>query len=221
MGSEEGPCYVIKRWKRDFTHKPPHEQFNFLNEALSLHLPVTRPVGWGTDHSGRSILATDYGGQPVNSPSDQELAVFAFALAKIHKAPIQSIQLQAPKNNQVFLEELLENQFPGLDSQHDILRIMKYLRKNIPAEHFSLIHGDYNLGNLLLKDDRLAVIDWTTSRIGDYRYDLAWSGFLLWIYRNEHSRTVFFRELSKSQRDHYGLAGICFFLNCWQRFAGF
>jgi aminoglycoside phosphotransferase (APT) family kinase protein len=191
VGLDESPNYVFKRWKSGFRHNP-QEQFDFLNTAKSVNLPVTRPVGWGRDASGRGILATEYGGKPVQHPSQEQLEFISSTLAAIHNTPIQFFQLHEPKDNLVFISELFARRFPHLHKHPDIHRITEMLRKTVPVANFSLIHGDFNLGNILFKGDRLSVIDWTDAQIGDYRYDLAWSSFLLWIYGNEQLQSIFF-----------------------------
>ena len=38
-----------------------------------------------------------------------------------------------------------------------------------------LVHGDFRLGNLVWRDDRIAgILDWETARIGDPLFDIAW-----------------------------------------------
>ncbi|MFB6363474.1 phosphotransferase family protein [Paenibacillus elgii] len=54
-----------------------------------------------------------------------------------------------------------------------------------------LIHGDFNLGNILDNDGRFTIIDWTNAQLGDARYDLAWSNFLIHIYNGEMLASAF------------------------------
>jgi len=198
------PAYIIKRWRRDFAPlRTPQEQFDLLDKARSLNLPISRAVGWGADASGRGILATDCDGEPLKTPTLEQIEVFASALSVIHDAPFKEFGFETPKDNRSFLKDLIgtRSQFPGLDSlsHSDIRAVLEQLIEFAPSEKFSLIHGDYNLGNLLFKGTQFSVIDWTTSRVGDFRSDLAWSSFLLWIYQNEQYRMRFIESYARSR----------------------
>src|SRR5690606_37613875 len=48
-----------------------------------------------------------------------------------------------------------------------------------------LIHGDYNMGNVLANEEGYVLIDWTNAQLGDARYDSAWASYLLRIYNGE------------------------------------
>ncbi len=210
VGHEKSPSYVFKRWKKDFAQKQK-EQFDFLNVAVQANLPVTQPVGWGVDASNRGILATKYGGEPVQNPSKEQLDIFTSTLSAIHNISFKGFKLQEPKDNQAFISKLLDRKFLRLDSQPDIYPISEKLRESIPLGQFSLIHGDYHIGNILLKGSRLSVIDWTDAQIGDYRYDLAWSSFLLWIYGDEQSQTVFLDSYLKARETKIDRSEYIFF----------
>jgi aminoglycoside phosphotransferase (APT) family kinase protein len=59
----------------------------------------------------------------------------------------------------------------------------------IKQEH--IIHGDFHLRNILEKNDRYTIIDWTNGQLGDPRYDFAWSLTLKKIYVSERYAYVF------------------------------
>ena len=54
--------------------------------------------------------------------------------------------------------------------------VLGWLEANAPeTDRFSLVHGAYRTGNLLIHDDRVsAVLDWETPVIGDPMYDVAY-----------------------------------------------
>ncbi len=57
--------------------------------------------------------------------------------------------------------------------------IIAWLQKRsgeVTCQSLSLVHGDFHLDNILIRDDGTAyVIDWTGTDISDYRFDLAWT----------------------------------------------
>lgn len=54
-----------------------------------------------------------------------------------------------------------------------------------------VIHGDFNLGNILEENGQYTVIDWTNGQLGDPRYDLSWACLLLRIYMSESKSLTF------------------------------
>jgi len=54
-----------------------------------------------------------------------------------------------------------------------------------------IIHGDFNLGNILEENGQYTVIDWTNGQLGDPRYDLAWACLLLRIYLSDSKSLTF------------------------------
>ncbi|MGQ8872558.1 phosphotransferase [Paenibacillus sp. TSA_86.1] len=66
-------------------------------------------------------------------------------------------------------------------------------RVQIRQKH--LIHGDYNLGNIVEMNGKYTIIDWTNGQYGDPRYDMAWSFFLITIYNGEKYGEFYQAEL--------------------------
>jgi aminoglycoside phosphotransferase (APT) family kinase protein len=57
-----------------------------------------------------------------------------------------------------------------------VLAWLEERRGEISRQHLSVVHGDFHLENVLMRDDgMLFVIDWTGTKISDYRFDLAWT----------------------------------------------
>jgi aminoglycoside phosphotransferase (APT) family kinase protein len=49
-------------------------------------------------------------------------------------------------------------------------------RSEVPCARLAVVHGDFHRNNILLRADGAAfVIDWSNVRLGDFRYDLAWT----------------------------------------------
>ncbi|MEO7021085.1 MAG: phosphotransferase [Ktedonobacteraceae bacterium] len=57
--------------------------------------------------------------------------------------------------------------------------VIEWLEKRyqeVPCQRLSVLHGDFHLNNLIMRDDgTLFVIDWTGTGVSDYRFDLAWT----------------------------------------------
>jgi aminoglycoside phosphotransferase (APT) family kinase protein len=69
----------------------------------------------------------------------------------------------------------------------------------------TFIHGDFNLGNILVDHTSYTMIDWTNAQMGDRRYDLSWAGFLLRIYSGtqlyQSFLNTYLKEIPTSSED--------------------
>ncbi|MBG9388058.1 phosphotransferase family protein [Caenimonas aquaedulcis] len=66
----------------------------------------------------------------------------------------------------------------GEDGAHPQMHYaQRWLEANAPqAEHVTVVHGDYRVGNFLQQDGRItAILDWETVHLGDPHEDLAWA----------------------------------------------
>ncbi len=71
-------------------------------------------------------------------------------------------------------------------------------REQVPCLRPSLVHGDFHPGNLLLRDDGLAVvIDWSQLNISDFRFDLAWTLLLVGSYEGVKWRNRILHEYER------------------------
>lgn len=64
----------------------------------------------------------------------------------------------------------------GVDVDPVLTDVVGWLEANAPStDDFTLVHGAYRTGNVLIDDDRVtAVLDWETQVIGDPMYDVAY-----------------------------------------------
>jgi aminoglycoside phosphotransferase (APT) family kinase protein len=55
---------------------------------------------------------------------------------------------------------------------------MRWLQQNAPvADHITVVHGDYRVGNFLQVNGRItAILDWELVHLGDPHEDIAWAG---------------------------------------------
>ena len=71
-----------------------------------------------------------------------------------------------------------------------------------------MIHGDYNLGNILDNwtfTDTYTIIDWTNGQYGDPRYDMAWSVFLITVYNGRSYGDMYRAQFARSASYAYTL----------------
>jgi aminoglycoside phosphotransferase (APT) family kinase protein len=175
------PEYVLKVWNKGFTADA---------KARQAGLPVPRSVGWGRDEGGHQILATRFAGYPIDRPTDEQIRRCAHLLAQVHATPVGGFEC-AGYGHEDPLDYLLTRYFPRLEHHPDIAAILEQLKAAIPRREAGLIHGDYNLGNVLVAGERMTIIDWSNAHVGDIRYDTAWASTLLWIYGQPHHASVF------------------------------
>jgi aminoglycoside phosphotransferase (APT) family kinase protein len=59
----------------------------------------------------------------------------------------------------------------------DLLPVVEWMQDHaVTTTEACLIHGDYHGMNIIVRDEKeLVTIDWNSARIGDYRFDLAYS----------------------------------------------
>jgi aminoglycoside phosphotransferase (APT) family kinase protein len=64
----------------------------------------------------------------------------------------------------------------GVEPDPVLTDVICWLQANAPStDRFTLVHGAYRTGNVLIHDDRVsAVLDWETEVIGDPMYDVAY-----------------------------------------------
>jgi aminoglycoside phosphotransferase (APT) family kinase protein len=174
---------VCKIWNR--TSKPdPIIQYRLLQFLPNYNIPVSEVYGCGTDTSGNPLLVTSFGGFPLVEEEGYDIDIFAKLLAEIHNVPVINLGLFTPEEDEVHTK-LVQYFFPMINQHSDIKDVIEIIVRNLQADKLTLIHGDYNLGNIVHVNKRYCLIDWTNAQISDRRYDFAWASFLIKIYNNE------------------------------------
>lgn len=177
--------FVLKVWNK--SSKPDiHFQYRLLKVLFEQGVPVPKPLGWGINPDGDKVLLTTFDGAPilkVNGKKMTELAKILSSIHQIHPKEIGDIQL--PKYN------FIDYFFPRVREHHDIYQALIFLVQNVQIKQEQIIHGDFHLRNILEKNDRNTVIDWTNGQLGDLRYDFAWSLILQKIYVSDRYASVF------------------------------
>lgn len=74
----------------------------------------------------------------------------------------------------VWAKRVSDQLLPGVFDP--VIAWLQERRAEISCQRLSILHGDFHLENVLIRDDgTLFVIDWTGTNLSDYRFDLAWT----------------------------------------------
>lgn len=177
--------FVLKVWNK--SSKPDISfQFRLLNVLFERGLSVSKPLGWGINPNGDKVLLTTFDGMPVLNVNEKKMTKIAEILSRIHQTRVDEIgNIQLPKY------DFVEYFFPRVREQADIYNALISLIQITQIKQEQIIHGDYHIRNIMENNDRYTIIDWTNGRLGDSRYDFAWSLTLLKIYVSERYAYVF------------------------------
>jgi len=87
-------------------------------------------------------------------------------------------------------------------------RALLWLREHAPlAPRVSIVHGDYRLGNFIVRDGRLvAILDWELVHLGDPLEDLGWICLRPWRGRSPYMASLI--ERAELYRLYESLTGI-------------
>lgn len=176
---------VLKIWNQQA--KPDVEaQYQLLQFLLAKGIAVSKPMGWGVLDNEDQVLLTTFDGTALTNMNKKKIVQTATLLSAIHHVKItESEYALLPKY------DFVDYFFPDVATYPDISDILYHVMPMITLEQNRVIHGDFHLGNILNKQDRYTVIDWTNGQLGDARYDVVWSMTLQKIYISERYAEVF------------------------------
>ncbi|EJW19326.1 aminoglycoside phosphotransferase family protein [Paenibacillus alvei] len=178
--------YVLKIWSRD--SKPDIRlQYQVMNMLHERGISVSKPIGWGINASGHSVLLTTFDGDPLRDGNAHTMREIANLLDHIHRISPEEIDRHTRLPRYNFRDYF----FPGMHEYPDLYPLLEQLVELASPTHKRIIHGDFHLGNIVEQQGRLTVIDWTNVQLGDPRYDFAWSLTLQQFYIPEHFAEVF------------------------------
>ncbi|WP_334073376.1 aminoglycoside phosphotransferase family protein [Paenibacillus sp. A14] len=190
----EHGAYVLKIWNKD--SKPNvGKQYHLLFELYNKGIRVSKPYGWGTDVNQNPVLLTSYDGVPISKLDKSKLKKIVHMLVQVHNYHVSRDITSIPKH------DFVAYFFPRLEQHQDLKNSLVRLLDRIELRQDRFIHGDYNLGNILEHQDKLTVIDWTNGQLGDIRYDIAWSVFLMRVYAGERYGRMYASEFRASTPD--------------------
>ncbi len=169
---------VLKVWSKD---SRPDVAFQYRLHAVmrnnGIRVPV--PLGWGTTREGHPVLAASYEGQRIHDVTSPVVSELAALLSDVHCMAHESLGVQLPQYG------CIAYFFPNIEEHADLHEAVQRLTDLAAMRQDCLIHGDYNMGNVLANAEGYALIDWTNAQLGDARYDAAWASYLLRIYNGD------------------------------------
>lgn len=200
--------FVLKRSKRAPFDKWLKREAEVLKQLAVSRVPVPKLVAFLEEPSCSWTLISFIEGETVRSalrrttdPGERRQIIKAFteALWTIHQTPVPD----ALKQDRPWIDRMLEDAEDNLrryrtDGTPELLEQLKRERPEIPRE--CLIHGDFTVDNVMVKDGRLTgIIDWSGGTSGDPDYDIALAvrpkpGIFSW----PEDRDLFFEGYGKS-----------------------
>ncbi|PWV98436.1 aminoglycoside phosphotransferase (APT) family kinase protein [Paenibacillus cellulosilyticus] len=179
-------AYVYKVWNRD--SKPDvNRQFLLLQALINSGVQVSVPYGSGVDPDGNAALLMSHDGMPPEKVNKQMLTELAGRLVELHQMTLDGISPELLPTN-----DFIEYFFPNIEAHSDLHDRLLQLINRVGYRHERIIHGDYNLGNVVFNNNgTCTIIDWTNGQLGDSRYDYAWSAALMRIFVGDRYKTVF------------------------------
>ncbi|OPA75349.1 aminoglycoside phosphotransferase [Paenibacillus selenitireducens] len=176
--------FVLKVWNK--TSKPDVKlQYKLLEVLYDQGLSVSQPFGWGVDKNNNQVLLTSFDGTPIHKLNSSKLTQLAKILMNIHKVSLEDLNGALPKH------DFIRYFYPGIEEHLDIKNLLVQLVESTVMKQECIIHGDFNLGNILEAEGKYTIIDWTNGQLGDPRYDIAWSIVLIRIYVGEKQGSIY------------------------------
>jgi aminoglycoside phosphotransferase (APT) family kinase protein len=183
---------------------PLREEFDLIERAARAGVPVPPPVTFepagGRFGSAGMLLGyvdgTSVAPRVLRKPEFErargQLTVqLAEALARIHAVDVAELDGVLPAvagDPAVAQIAEWERQLDEIGEPLPAVELgLRWLRANAPEPApFSLVHGDFRLGNFIVDESGLAaVIDWELSHLGDPAEDIGWLCIRSWRFGND------------------------------------
>ena len=166
-------------------------EYAVLQAAYEAGVRVPRPYGYIPDLDKREAFVMErLDGETIGrrivrrdelAAAREALPVeMANELAKIHAIPSSQLPFLPAARLEWMVEELDE-----VGEPHPAIELgLLWLRENRPPEReLVVVHGDYRIGNLVVREDGLAgVLDWEFAHLDDPVRDLAFSLVRAWRF---------------------------------------
>jgi aminoglycoside phosphotransferase (APT) family kinase protein len=196
VGNEAGRHVVIRRPPLGELAHGAHDmlrEHRILTALAAEPVPTPRPLGISTDpdvtgatvyameHVDGIVLHTGESARGLVPGTHRRVGIAAIeSLAALHRVDVDRVGLGNLGRRQSYAERQLRGWGRQWDATktrelETIERIARALHASIPPQReVALVHGDYNLANLIVAPDGevRAILDWELSTIGDPVADL-------------------------------------------------
>ncbi|MFX1508237.1 MAG: phosphotransferase family protein [Promethearchaeota archaeon] len=173
------------------------KEFNVMKKLYDLNYPVPRMEIF--ESSGQIIGHPFVIMERINGPTMGEIIKnsskrtkiklmdrFIDLFAQLHSLNWNEFNLitPPPQSFHSYITTILDDYYSSYEKRgmKDFSEVFDWLRNQMEGifiPSLSLIHLDYHPNNILMKDNTIpVVIDWGTSRVLDFRFDLAWTVLL-------------------------------------------
>jgi aminoglycoside phosphotransferase (APT) family kinase protein len=194
-------------------NKAAHE-FNCMRQLSKAGYPVPNVYAWAGEDSplGRPFLLMDYiGGEPLwglmehasGKALQSWVQLFCGLFVQLHHLDWRLFEDDPSEDAYRFVDAWLRDARQSVSGgqQDDFKPVVDWLaqqRERMACERPAPIHQDFHPGNILIPPDGAAkVIDWTSFKVSDPRFDLAWTLILADAYIGEEFREVLLREYER------------------------
>lgn len=178
-------CAICENGKKYLLRITPHQKaqnrekmFEIQKELASLGIPMCDPVEFGHCYEGVYVVQRWVDGEdaeeivPNLSKTEQYALGFEAGkiLKKIHSfpAPVDipdwEPRFNAKMDRKIKMYEDCPIKFEGAEYFIDYINSNRHLLKSRPQ---SYQHGDYHIGNMMLENDRIVIIDFDRYDFGD------------------------------------------------------
>lgn len=174
------------------------DQFRAMKTAFDLGLPVPEPVLLyePDDGMGQGFITAFVAGDTMpkriqaevekNGQSESLVRNFATLLAKLHALPTQPFEFLAQRPDSVDALNAQRDRYDRYGQIRPAIEFgLRWLERRRPAKLGApvLLHGDYRLGNFMIKDGAVAgLLDWECSHLGDPIEDIGWLFLRSWRF---------------------------------------
>lgn len=190
--------FVLKVWNN--RSKPDVlQQYRLLKALHRQSIRVSEPIGYGRTKTGDEVLLTRYHGTQVTKVNPSIFKKIANVFADIHR-----LRPDEMKGTELTRNDFAGYFFSGIEMFPEMQKELIKLVDSVDMKMDRIIHGDFNLGNILEENGQYTVIDWTNGQLGDPRYDLAWACLLLRIYLSDSKYLTFLYKYQEEMHEETG-----------------
>jgi aminoglycoside phosphotransferase (APT) family kinase protein len=184
---EDGRELLVRRASVGVIHRDTltlGQEFRVLEAACAAGVSAPRPVAYLGNIAGHEAFAMErvegetIGRRIVRDPPAGLPLQMADELARIHRiAPLGFL----PRGGAI---ERFYDELDSVGEPHPAIEYgLAWVRERLPdAPEPTFVHGDFRIGNLVVTDRLVAVLDWEFAHVGDPVEDVSWPLVRAWRF---------------------------------------